>query len=48
MHPLTGSSEAPDRVGRQALRDIGIGVCISPLQVEMKVADDDGGKAAWL
>ena len=48
MHPLTGSLEAPDGNGRQALRGVDIGVCIPPLQVEVTVADDNCGKAAWI
>ena len=47
VHPLTGTSEAPDGNGRQALRCIGIGVCI-PLEVEMKATDDDCRQAACI
>ena len=47
MYPLAGNSEAPEGNGRQALRGIGIDVCV-PLQVEVKAADDDCGKAACI
>ena len=47
MYPLTGSLKAPNGIGRQALPGIGIGVCI-PLEVEVKAADDDYRKAAYI
>ena len=47
MFSLTSSSEAPDGYGRQVLRGIGIGVYV-PLEVEVKAADDDCGKAIYI
>ena len=48
MDPLTGSSEAPEGNGRQALRGIGIEVCVPSLQVKVKAADDYCGKTAYI
>ena len=46
MHPLTGSLEAPGRNGWKVPG--GVGECVPPLQVEVKAADDDYGKVAYI
>ena len=47
VHPLTGSSEAPEGNGRQSLWCIAIGVCV-PLEAEVKAANDDYRKAVYI
>ena len=44
---MTGGSEAADENGRQSLRGIGIEVCVPPLQVEVKPAEDECRKTAY-
>ena len=47
MRPLTGSLEALEGNGRQALRDVAIGVCIL-LEDEVQATYDDCRKAACI
>ena len=48
MYPLTGSSEAPNRNGRQVSRGVAIVVCVPLLEVEVKAADHDCRNAACI
>ena len=48
MHPLTGSLGVPKGNGRQGLQGISIGVCIPPLQVQVKAADNNCRKAVYI